>query len=134
MVTISPVGTSETTLTANELKLHVRFDEKFFKSYTIPQFTSPTIEVTYTNGIPLLVSGSVFVPITANLVVSIPLVGGALIRRYFTETFTTIFQDQTTLPTVIDVEKSGELSEFIRTGCCKVAGFKTDSSITVTMA
>lgn len=97
LVGLSPAGLATTALTANQLSVTATYKEKLCKSVCRCAFAinNLPITITYSYGTPVLSGTTVFVPITANIVVN----DGSCKPPQFTETFDVSFQGQTGLPT-----------------------------------
>lgn len=96
LVGLSPAGLATTALTANQLSVTATFKEKLCNSLCqCVAVNSVPITITYSYGTPVLSGTTVFVPITANIVVN----DGSCRPPQFVETFDVSFQGQTGLPT-----------------------------------
>lgn len=104
MVYLSPVGLAAAA-TANSLSVLATFKEKLCKTVCALSSNQPSAAVTYTAGTPTFNGTTVFVPITAKVVISLP--GCCGNSQVITEHFYVAFQGQTGLPTAVAINSVG---------------------------
>lgn len=106
-VYISPVGLAGAA-TANTLNCLATYKENLCRRYNVNATNQPNVVVTYTTGTPTLSETTVFVPITANIAITIANACGCDTHtQVASERFVVAFQGQTSLPSAVAVNVVG---------------------------
>lgn len=129
LVGLSPAGLATTALTANQLSVTATYKEKLCKSVCrcALAVNSLPVTITYSYGTPVLSGTTVFVPITATIVVN----DGSCKPPQFIETFDVSFQGQTGLPTSanpVTITSVGRISH-VKGNCVTIS-----DSLTIALA
>ena len=130
MVYLSPVGLAAAA-TANSLSLLATYKEKLCKTVCAISSNQPNATVTYTKGTPILNGTTVFVPITAKIVISLPGCNGN--QQVIPEHFYVAFQGQTGLPTAVEISSVGTIQGLFKVNCGKSNCYAIQDSLTVTI-
>lgn len=139
MITVLPAGLAAAP-TANQLSLGLNIKERLERPCCVSSCPKPKIIVSYSYDNPTLSGETVFIPITAlvTLVTVDKRHGGCCgscttSTQMFAETFTVAFQGQTALPTNIEVESVGHITEGSDLKCGKAYSYCYNDSITITL-
>lgn len=131
----SPVGLSAAPV-ANQLSEMLTFKERLCQSVCVANNNQPFGTVTYTVGEPTLVGTTVYVPITAQVQVTVTPQNCCKAQPYvFIEHFKVAFQGRTSLPTTTPVVESVGTDQVILCNDSngKTNGFVINDSVTVTI-
>lgn len=129
MFSLSPVGLAAAPV-ANQLATLATFREKFCGSVCINPNVQPSVSYTY--GAPTLSGSSVFVPITATIVLAVP-AGQCSKPIIFVENFVADFQGQTALPTEVTITSLGKQYTYDCVSNGRAKGITIHDSITVSI-
>lgn len=129
MVFLSPVGLAAAA-TNNSVSLLATYKENLCQTLCVVSSNQPNATVTYTTGTPTLNGTTVFVPVIAKVVITLP---GNCGTQVITERFMTAFQGQTGLPTAVAVNSVGMEQGFFKVCCGKSKCYAINDSITVTI-
>lgn len=107
---LSPVGLAAAPVN-NQLSVMATYKEELCKPFCAAKELTTQPGVTYTYGTPVLVGTTVFVPITAQILVLTP--GNCCDAKpiTFTETFEVAFQGQTALPASVEINSIGRVQK-----------------------
>lgn len=130
MVYLSPVGLAAAA-TANSLSLLATFKEKLRQTVCAVSSNQPSGTVNYTAGTPILNGTTVFVPITARVIISLP--GCCVNQQVIPEKFYVAFQGQTALPTAVTINSVGTTQGLYKINCGKSNCYAIQDSLTVTI-
>ncbi len=131
-VFLAPVGLSAAPV-SNRLSFQAIFKEKLCKTVCAVSTNQPRAEVTYRTETPVLNGTTVFIPIVATVVLTIPGCGCQAITQTITERFSVSFQDQTALPTAVTITSEGQTQGLIKVVCGKSNCFGINESLAVTI-
>lgn len=130
----NPVGLAAAPVN-DQLSEMLTFKEKLCIPVCVINENQPSATVSYTAGQPVLNGSTVFVPIVAQVQITVPSNCCKVDPLMFTERFTVAFQGQTALPTaepvITSVGRSQSLS-CVKGG--KAYGYVINDSITVSIA
>lgn len=134
MVRISPVGLAAAPV-ANQLAILATFREKLCRSnwFCIDSSTQPFANVEYVTGTPILNGTTVFVPVTARIIITIPGCPCNAKTQVETEQFYVAFQGQTALPTNVVIESVGRIQNGSSVYCGKASAYSINDSLTITI-
>lgn len=138
MLRISPVGLAAAPV-ANQVSLLVTFRKDLCKPFCIDSSIQPNATVEYSTGTPLLnipagqESGTVFVPVTARVTITVPSCCYAR-PELLTEQFYVAFQGQTAVPASVRIVSVGRIQNGSCVKCGKAHAYSVNDSITVTIA
>lgn len=134
MVRISPVGLATTALVANQVSFLVNFREKLCRPFCIDSSIQPFASIEYSNGQPVLVGTTVFVPITARITIVTQSPCGCNAKtQLFTEQFYVAFQGQTAVPTAVTIASVGRIQNGANVSCGRAYAYSINDSLTVTI-
>lgn len=105
---LSPVGLAAAPVN-NQLSVLATFKEKLCRPYPATRELTTQPGVTYTCGTPVLVGTTVFVPITAQILLLTPGNCCNASPVAFTEHFEVAFQGQTALPASVNITSVGRV-------------------------
>ena len=110
-ISVSPAGLSTTALTANQLSATVSYREKLCKSVCSCMAATSNLPITiqYTYGTPILSGTTVFVPITATIIIPWYNNCGVNNPQRIIEQFDVSFQGQTALPASVNINSVGRV-------------------------
>lgn len=128
MITISPVGLSAASVN-DVLPILVTIQEKLCKFICVNSLNQPKVTITYTYDTPTLNGTTVFIPITATIVIVYPGCGSK--TQMIREKFTVAFQGQTAIPTSVVITSEGINQTYTKQICGKCNTIVLDNSITV---
>lgn len=134
MITLSPVALSGTSLVANQLSVQATIKEGLCRTCCIGGMVGIQSSVTYTNGTPVLNGGTVFVPITATVAITIPGKCCKVDTRVYTEQFTVAFQNRTAVPTSVTIKSVGKIDYPTDIHCCKAKTYTIQDSLEILIA
>lgn len=130
---LSPVGLAAAPVN-NQLSVLATYKEELCKSYCAAKELTTQPGVTYTYGTPVLVGSTVFVPITAQILILTP--GNCCDAKpvTFTERFEVAFQGQTALPASVTITSVGRIQAptcIDKNGCAH--GYVVNDSLTIAL-
>lgn len=131
-VYLSPVGLAAAPV-ANQLSVMVTFKERLCKSFCANNTSKPNAFVTYTAGTATLNGTTVFVPITAQILVLSPSNCCEAVPQMSTQTFVVAFQGRTALPTSVTIESVGTNQSVACVKQGKAYNYVINDSITVAL-
>lgn len=132
MIRLTPVGLVAAPV-ANQLSVLATFREKLCQPFCITSSVQPYSNLTYTSGTPLLRGTTVFVPITARVLVVTSGCGCNAKTQSFTEQFYVAFQGQTALPTAVTIESVGRVENGSCVNCGKAYTYSINDSLVITI-
>lgn len=132
-VYVSPVGLAGAPV-ANQLSAMVTIKEKLCNAICANDTTQPDGYVTYTAGTATLIGTTVFVPITASLLILSPTNCCKAVPQKSTQTFVVAFQGRTALPTSVTITSVGTDRSVACVKQGKAYSYVINDSITVTLA
>lgn len=130
---LSPVGLAAAPVN-NQLSVLATYKEELCKPYCAAKELSTQPGVTYTYGTPVLVGSTVFVPITAQILVLTPGNCCNATPITFTERFEVAFQGQTALPASVNITSTGRIQTptcIDSKGCAH--GYVINDSLTIAL-
>ncbi len=130
MVRISPAGLSAAPV-ANRLSVLATFRERLCRPYCITSSVQPYATVEYTAGTPVLNGTTVFVPVTARILVAMPGCGCNNTTSAYTEQFYVAFQGQTALPAGVTVTSVGRMQNGADVNCGNAWSYSVNDSLTI---
>lgn len=107
---LSPVGLAAAPVN-NQLSVMVTFKEELCKPYCTARELITQPSVTYTYGAPVLVDSTLYVPITAQILILTPGKCCNATPVSFTENFMVAFQGQTALPASVNISSVGRIQK-----------------------
>lgn len=128
MVFLSPVGLAAAA-TNNSVSLLATYKENLCKVICAVSSNQPSATVTYTTEAPILNGTTVFVPVVAKVVISLPGCCGG--TQVIPERFMVAFQGQTALPTAVTVTSVGTQQGLFKINCGKSRCYAVNDSLTV---
>jgi len=134
MIEISPVGLATASGVANQVSLLATCRERLCRAICTDSTLQPQVTIVYTYDTPLLVSGTVFVPVTATITIVTPGCGCNATTQLFTEKFMVAFQGQTAVPTSVTIAEVGRRQMLSNLTCGKARSVTLYDSLTVTIA
>lgn len=117
----------------NRVSLLAIYKERLCRRVCENSTNQPEASVTYQHGSPILNGTTVFVPITATVTIVTPGCGCAATTQVITEQFEATFQEQSALPTSIDIATEGQINKLANVQCGSSNCLATYSSLTVTI-
>lgn len=130
---LSPVGLAAAPVN-NQLSVMATYKEKLCKPYCAARELTTQPGVTYTYGTPVLVDGTVFVPITAQILILTPSNCCNATPITYTETFEVAFQGQTAIPASVNIQSVGRIQKptcIDKNGCAH--GYAIYDSLTIAL-
>lgn len=107
---LSPVGLAAAPVN-NQLSVMATYRERLCKPCCAANVLAIQPGVTYTYGTPVLVDGTVFVPITAQITVPNSVNCCNATPQTYTESFEVAFQGQTALPASVNINSVGRIQK-----------------------
>lgn len=138
MIRISPVGLAAAPV-ANQLSILATFREKLCRPFCIDSSVQPFANIAYSLGTPKLdiptgaTTGTVFVPVTARITITVPGCGCYAKPQLFTEQFYVAFQGQTALPTSVTIASVGKIENGSCVTCGRATAYSINDSLTITI-
>lgn len=131
-VYLAPVGLA-TAQVPNRVSSLAIFKERLCRRVCENSTNQPAATVAYTYGTPVLDGTTVFVPIEAKVTIVTPGCGCAATTQVITERFRVAFQEQSALPTSVDIATEGITQELANVSCGSSNCLAVYSSLTVTI-
>lgn len=131
-VFLAPVGLSAAPV-ANRLSIQAIYKEKLCKVVCATSTNQPRATVTYRTETPILDGTTVFVPVVATVVITIPGCGCEAVTQSITERFTVSFQGQTAVPTSVTLTSEGQNQGVIKVVCGKTNCYGINDSLAITI-
>lgn len=132
VVFLSPVGLSAAQV-PNRVSLLAIYKERLCRRVCANTTNQPEAFVTYQHGSPVLNGTTVFVPIIATVTIVTPGCNCAATTQVITEQFEAAFQEQSSLPTNIDIATEGQVNKLANVQCGSSNCLAVYSSLTVTI-
>lgn len=106
MLRVSPAGLAAAPV-ANQLVIQATYKECLCNPFCISSSAQPYANVEYSLGTAILNGTSVFVPVTARILIATP--GCCESPSAYTEQFYVAFEGQTALPASVTIESAGRI-------------------------
>lgn len=132
MVYLSPAGLAAAPV-ANRLAILATFKEKLCRTVCAISTNQPSATVTYTNETPVLRGETLFIPVVARITITTPGCGCNANTQVITERFIVAFQDQTALPTSVNILSEGQVQGLIKVVCGKSSCYAINESLSITI-